>query len=109
VRYQIVVYSGAAFIPVRGAPGECISATPSNVARTMEVLESLPPPTGRSNHIEGLRTALSFHSDLVVFFTDADDVPRTAMRAQSKQFEKPVTICIAKVGAEKVEAPVELK
>jgi len=107
-RFQVVVYSGTALVPVHGAPGQCLPATPANLARTIAALEALSAPTGRSNHLEGLRSAVAFHSDLVLFFTD-DDLPRTAFRGITKSLERTVSICMAKVGTDTIESPMEVK
>lgn len=109
VRFQIVAYAGSARIVLRGAPGECLPATPGNIARTIAALESLAEPAGRSSHVEGLRTALALHPDLVLFFTDADDLPAAALRTLRKQADRPATLCVARIHPERIETPIELK
>ncbi|HEY2910411.1 MAG TPA: vWA domain-containing protein [Gemmataceae bacterium] len=109
VRYQVVVYAGTATVLLRGAPGECLPATPGNLTRTIAALEALPAPAGRSNHVEGLRTALTLHPELVLFFTDGDDLPALALRNVRKQAARPATVCLARVNGDRVEAPLEVK
>ena len=109
VRFQIVIYSGIAAVPIRSAPGECLASTPANVARAIAALESLGVPSGRSNHVEGLRAALAFHPDIVLILTDADDLPATAFRGVVRQAAKPAKICTARVQARAVDSPVEVK
>ena len=109
VRFQIVIYSGVAATPIRSAPGECIASTSANVAKAIAALESLGSPSGRSNHVEGLRAALAFRPDLVLILTDADDLPSTAFRGVVKQAAKPAKICTACVQARAVDSPVEVK
>ncbi len=109
VRFQVVIYSGIAATPIRSAPGECLATTPANVARAIGALESLGAPSGRSNHVEGLRAALAFRPDLVLILTDADDLPATAFRGVVRQAAKPAKICTARVQARAVDSPVEVK
>lgn len=109
VRFQVVVYAGTAFTPLKSAPGECRPANAENIARLMEALAALPAPAGRSNHLEGLRTALGFRPDLVVLFTDADDLPLGPVRGLLKQAARPVTLCTAMVTAAGVNTPTEVK
>ena len=109
VRFQIVIYSGVVATPIRSAPGECLASTSANVAKAIAALESLGSPSGRSNHVEGLRAALAFRPDLVLILTDADDLPSTAFRGVVKQAAKPAKICTARVQARAVDSPVEVK
>jgi len=109
VRFQIVTYSGTAAALLRSPARECRPATAENIAQAIEALEALPAPAGRSQHLEGLRTALNFNPNLVLLFTDADDLPATALRGLLRQAERPVKLCVAKVTAERVKEPVEVK
>ena len=109
VRFQVIVYSGAATTLLRSPPGECRPATLENLARVIDALVALPAPAGRSNHAEGLRAALAFRPDLVVLFTDADDLPLGPIRGILKQAGRPATLCTVKATAKGVEPPVELK
>lgn len=109
VRFQVVIYSGTASIPLRGPSGECLPATAENLARMIEVLRAVASPAGRSNHVEGLRTALALRPDLVLIFTDADELPATAFRGIVRQAAKPATICVARVNDRGVGTPVEVK
>lgn len=107
VRFQIVIYSGTA-APLFREP-ECRPATAENIARAIELLEALPAPAGRSQHLEGLRTALRFRPDLVLFVTDADDLPATALRGIIRQADLPAKLCMSKVTANGVAMPAEVK
>lgn len=109
VRFQVVVYSGTAFTPLRSPPGECRPANAENIARLTDALAALPAPAGRSNHVEGLRAALGFRPDLVVLFTDADDLPLGPFRGLLKQSVRSVTLHTARVTATGVNGPVEVK
>jgi hypothetical protein len=109
VRFQVVVYAGSTFTPVKSAPNECLAATPENLARNIEALAALPSPAGRSQHLDGLRAALAFRPDLVVLFTDADDLPPGPVRGVLKQAERKAVLCVAKATAKGVERPVEVK
>lgn len=109
VRFQVVVYSGTATVPLKSAPGECRPATAENLARILDALDALPAPAGRSNHVEGLRTALGFRPDLVVLFTDADDLPLGPIRGLLKQAERPASLCVSKLTANGVQPPREVK
>jgi len=109
VRFQVVVYSGTALVPLKSAPGECRLANEENVARILAVLDALPAPAGRSNHLEGLRAALGYRPDLVVLFTDADDLPLGPMRGLLKQAERPVSLCVSKLTVNGVQPPRELR
>lgn len=109
VRFQVVVYSGSASLPLSGARSGCIASTADNVAGMADALTRLERPTGRSNHLEGFQTALSLRPDFVLILTDANDLPSSSFRRALPQVGKPVVVCVAKVGAQKVEKPVELK
>ncbi len=65
-------------------------------------------PLGRGDHLAGLRAALGQAPDFVVWFTDADDLPTAAVRTLLRR-GKPVTLVVARVGADGVAAPVELR
>ena len=109
VRFQVVVYSGNASLPLRGAPGACLPATPGNIAKAIEALQALAAPSGRSNHAEGVRSALTFRPDIVLILTDADDLPGTQLRGVVRQSELFTKLCVATVSAQGVAAPVEVK
>ena len=109
VRFQIVIYAGTARSPLRGGAGEALPATAANIDRAIEALQTLEPPTGRSNHLEGLRVALFFRPDVALFLTDGDDLPAARFRGLVKQAEKPATICIARATARGIAAQIEVK
>jgi len=109
VRFQVVVYSGTAFTPLMSAPGECRPANAENVARLVETLERLPAPAGRSQHIEGIRLALGYRPDVLLLFTDGEDLPLGSIRGLLKQADRKTTLCAAKVSSRGVNSPVEVK
>lgn len=107
VRFQVVVYAGAASVPLPA--GGCMPATAENIARVIGALQAVAAPAGRSHHVEGLQKALSLRPDLVLVFTDADDLPTPVLRGVLKQAAKPAVVCVAKVAAGRVEQPIEVK
>ncbi|MDB5312169.1 MAG: hypothetical protein JWO38_6371 [Gemmataceae bacterium] len=109
VRFQVVVYEGFAFIPLPAAESGCVPATADHVGRMTDVIRALKDPRGRSNHAEGLRKALTLQPDFVLILTDADDLPAAALRGVMRQATRPVTVCVAKVGADGVGKPVEVR
>lgn len=109
VRFQVVVYSGTASTPLRSAPGECRPANAENVARILAALDALPAPAGRSNHLEGVRAALGFRPDLIVLFTDADDLPLGPIRGLLKQSDRPVSLRVSKLTSDGPQPPREVK
>jgi hypothetical protein len=66
-------------------------------------------PAGRGDHLAGLRVALDQAPDFVVWFTDTDDLPSASIRAAVRRAGKPVTLVVARVGADGVLTPVELR
>jgi hypothetical protein len=109
VRFQIVVYAGTVKTPLRDAATESLPATAANINRAIDALHSLESPTGRSNHLEGLRAALFFHPDVVLAFTDADDLPAAQFRGLLKQAARPAAICLARVSARGIAPQIEVK
>jgi hypothetical protein len=105
VRVQVIVYGGSARSIV---PGGYVAATRTNVARIEEGLSKWEP-AGRSEHAVGLRVALQQQPDFVLVLTDAEDLSAAKLRGVLIQADKPATICVAKVSAEGVSAPRELK
>ena len=108
VRFQVVVYAGTAVLPLPAPVGGCVAATEDHVQR-MELALKTVAPAGRSNHLEGVRLAVSLKPDVVLILTDADDIPAAKVRGIVAQAGKPLTVCVAKVGADAVEVPREVK
>lgn len=108
VRFQVVVYAGAALVPFPAPGGGCLPATAENITRMVDALEAAAP-AGRSHHVEGLQKALSLRPDLVLIFTDADDLPMPVLRGVLRQAGKPAVVCVAKVAPGRVDPPAEMK
>ncbi|HYH65236.1 MAG TPA: vWA domain-containing protein [Urbifossiella sp.] len=66
-------------------------------------------PVGRGDHLAGLRFALAQAPDIVVWFTDADELPTAAVRTLLRRAGKPVTLFVARVGPNGVAAPAEFR
>jgi hypothetical protein len=105
VRFQVVVYSGTARPLLNGG---CAAATPENVALAAEKLRGVEP-AGRSDHAEGLRAALALRPDLVLILTDADDLSAGKLKGLLGRAAKPATVCVARVTADGVGEPREVK
>jgi hypothetical protein len=101
VRLQVVVYESTAF--------QLLPVTADHVDRLAEVIRTLDPPRGRSDHIAGLREALALKPDFVLILTDGDDLPATTFRTMIRRAEKPVVVCIASVTVDGVGKPVVFK
>lgn len=109
VRFQVVVYAGAAGPALPAGSGGCVPATAQNVARMADVLLALPPSAGRSNHAEGLRAALLLRPEVVVFLTDADGPPPAAFRELVRRADPRPAVCVARVTAGGVGRPFDWK
>ena len=108
VRFQVVVYSGIAFPPLPAPESGCVPANEDNI-RLMELALGTIAPAGRSNHFEGVKLAVGLRPDVVLVLTDADDLTAAKLRGATAQAPRPVTVCVAKVSAERVGEPKELK
>jgi hypothetical protein len=96
VRFQVVVYSGAAKSLLPAADGGCVPVTPEAIAAAERALAGVEP-AGRSSHLDGLGAALPCRPDLVLFLTDADDLPVTPFRRLIAAAPKPTAVCVARV------------
>lgn len=108
VRFQVVLYASTAAPPLPAPVGGSVAANEHNIDRVEEML-GRHPPAGRSDHAAGLREALKLHPDFVLILTDATDLPVAKFRGLLAQHGRPVTVCVAPVGAEGVGPPVEVK
>jgi hypothetical protein len=108
VRFQVVVYDRAAVVPLPAPVGGMVYATPTNVDRIGPMLRTVSA-AGRSNHAAGLAKALELRPDYVLILTDADDLSAATFRGLLSRAGKPMTVCVAKVTAEGVAAPVALR
>jgi hypothetical protein len=86
-----------------------VPATPDNVERMAAALLALSAPAGRSDHLKGLQAALDLRPDVVLFLTDADGLPAATLRGMLRQTGKPVTLCVARVGANGVGKPADVR
>jgi hypothetical protein len=109
VRFQVVVYAGAVDFPLQVRGRLPIAATAEFVEQMAGALHALGAPAGRSQHLQAVRTAIDLKPDLVLILTDAADLPVDSIRALVQAAPTPATVCIARVTANKVEAPVALK
>ncbi|HEY1189909.1 MAG TPA: vWA domain-containing protein [Gemmata sp.] len=105
VRFQVVVYDGAARPLV---PGGARPATSENTGAVMAKLAAVAP-RGKSNHLVALRAALDLRPDVVVWLTDADDLTAAVLRPVLKSAARPVSVCVGLVTAAGVQQPRELK
>jgi hypothetical protein len=104
VRFQVVLYAGTADFPLPAPVGGCVPATADNILRVEEMLGERRP-AGRSDHVAGLRLAMTLYPDFVLILTDANDLPTAKLRGLMPRAGRPVTVCVAKVGAEGVGTP----
>lgn len=102
-RARVVVYAGTA-----EAVGPLGWVGPDGAAGLSAALAG-HNPAGRGDHLAGIRAALEPVPDFVVWFTDADDLPVTAIRAQVRRAGGRVIVVVVRVGVNGVEAPVELR
>jgi hypothetical protein len=108
VRFQVVVYAGTADFPLPAPVGGCVPATADHIDQVEAALVTVAP-AGRSDHAAGLRLAVSLRPDFVLILTDANDLSAARLRGVVAQAGRPVKVCVAKVGAEGVGEPVELR
>jgi Mg-chelatase subunit ChlD len=105
VRFQVIAYNSTARSLF---PGECVVATGANIARAEERLADLNA-AGRSNHAEAVRLAANLRPDVIVLLTDADDLSAAQFKPAFAAAGKSVPVCVAKVTAEGVGTPRELR
>jgi hypothetical protein len=105
VRFQVIAYNSTARSLF---PGECVFATGTNIARAEERLAALNA-AGRSNHPEAVRLAANLRPDVIVLLTDADDLSAAQFKPAFAAVGKLVPVCVAKVTAEGVSTPRELR
>lgn len=104
-RFQVVAYNSTAKSVL---PGGCVAASPANVSAAEAALAGLAA-AGRSSHAEGVRAAAALRPDVVVLLTDADDLNAAQFRSALAAAGKPVAVCVARVSADGVAAPRELR
>ncbi|MBA4191030.1 MAG: hypothetical protein C0467_23845 [Planctomycetaceae bacterium] len=105
VRFQVIAYNSTARSIL---PGLFVVATPANITTAETGLASLKA-TGRSNHIEAIRAAAALRPDVIVLLTDAEDLTLATFKAVLAGVGKSVPVCVARVTAEGVGSPRELK
>jgi hypothetical protein len=77
-RFQVVAYTRTAR-PLVGRPLELLPATPDVIDQVAEALQGCHP-TGLTDHVLAVRTALAYRPDLLFLLTDADDLRPAAAR-----------------------------
>jgi hypothetical protein len=105
VRFQVIAYNSTARAVL---PGGCVAAGGANVSAAESGLGGLTA-AGRSNHAQGVRAAAELRPDVIVLLTDADDLTAAQFRPALAAAGKPVAVCVARVTADGVAAPRELK
>jgi hypothetical protein len=106
VRFQVVVYAGTAR-PV--FPGGFVPATAANVAAVEAHLAELRP-SGPSNHTDAVRVAAAARPDVIVVLTDdADELSANMLKPVLAGAGRPVPVCVARVTADTVGIPQELR
>lgn len=108
VRFQVVVYAGRGRVLLPAPVGGCVAATAENAERIAGALRAVEP-AGRSDHADGLRTALALRPDFVVVFTDADDLTAARVRGVLAGAARPAVVCVAAVGPSGVGPPAPLR
>jgi hypothetical protein len=107
VRFQVIVYAGSA-VPLLTSDNRGLPATAANIRAAAEKLAALEP-RGQSSHLEAVRAALAFRPDVILILTDADDLAPAALKRVLAAAPKPVPVCVARVTAERVGPPREVK
>ncbi|VTU00797.1 Uncharacterized protein OS=Singulisphaera acidiphila (strain ATCC BAA-1392 / DSM 18658 / VKM B-2454 / MOB10) GN=Sinac_3163 PE=4 SV=1: VWA_2 [Gemmataceae bacterium] len=105
VRFQVLAYSSAARPLVAGP---FATATAANIASAETALAALKA-SGRSNHVEAVRAALALRPDVVVVLTDAEELTAASLKPVLGAAGKPVPVCVARVTADGVGVPREVK
>lgn len=108
VRFQVVVYSATARAILPVPDGGCVPGTADNLREAERALAAVEP-AGRSSHLDGLKAALACRPDLVVFLTDADDLPAPAFRAFLAAADRPTTLYLGRVAEGRAVAPIEFR
>jgi hypothetical protein len=90
VRFQIVTYDSQAIASRIAGSLDLISANPVSIAEAERQLDELVGE-GSSRHFEGLRLGLSFHPDLLILITDADELSPKDAKALQKWNENKTT------------------
>jgi len=105
VRFQVFTYNSAARSVF---PGICVAASPANIASAEAGLANLKA-AGRSNHVEAVRAAVTLRPDVIVLLTDAPDLTLAAFQSVLAGAGKSLPVCVARVSADGVNPPRELK
>jgi hypothetical protein len=106
VRFQVIVYDGAARPLIPGT--SCVPATSANIEVAVSKL-ALQLARGRSNHAEALLAAIRFNPDAILILTDIDGLNRDQSRALLAQLGKSTYIGLSKVSAAGVEQSREIR
>jgi hypothetical protein len=104
VRVTVVAYSGTAAAVLPGGP---VPVTPETREQFAAALARLDP-AGASRHAEGLRVALKFDPDAVLFLTDAGADELADLRPLIRGARRPVAVAVARVTADGIAPPTGL-
>lgn len=100
VRFQVIVYAGAA----RGLMPGCVPASSENIERTANWLSGIEP-VGQSAHADALKLAGHANPEFVLIFTDGDDLPTDAVRTLSLRLARPAALSIVVVRNDGLDSP----
>lgn len=103
VRVQVVAYSGRA----TAVTTDGLAAAEAARDRIEAALRKLEP-AGESRHLEGLRVALHFAPEAVIFLTDAEPGELAALAPLIRGARRAVTVSIVRIG-ETVADPVPFR
>ena len=101
VRFQVIVYGGAARPLLVGAG--CLPATSANIEAAAAALGT-QAASGRSNHVEAIRRAVACRPDVILFLTDAADLPAAALQPLLAE-RRQVALSVARVTPTSIEKP----
>ncbi len=104
LHFQVIPYNSNARLLLPGA----WSTISGNLALTENRLARLEA-TGRSNHAEALRVAVTLRPEAIVWLTDADDLSAAKLKPIISGAGKPIPIYMSTVSARAVGTPQELR
>ena len=105
VRFQVVAYGSTARALLAAG---LHPATAANVAAAEGKLLAASA-SGRSNHAVAVRVAATCRPDMILLLTDAEDLSLAQLRPALAEAGKSITVYVAKVTADGVGKPQELR